>query len=316
MAVAGHLWTVASRLRPRPPLTPARAWHTEVRDPFCGTVRLSGLLCEEPESDALLLFVHGIGGSATAVYAETVARAAHLAGISCLRLNLRGCDRASNDYYHAGLSSDLGAALASPEAGRYRRVLILGYSMGGHLALHHATHDPDPRLAAVVAVSAPVDLTAAGKAIDEPARWPYRRYVLRNLMTVYVAVARHRPVPVPVAEAQAFTRLRQWDDLVVAPRWGFEDAADYHRRAAVGPHLARVEVPALLIAAAQDPLIPQRAMIPPPTASPRVELRLLARGGHVGFPPRLDLGVPGPLGLEAQSIAWLRQHNTHKGALR
>ena len=314
MAVAGHLWTVASRLRRRPPRTPFRPWSTEIPDAHCGRVRLSGLFSEEPGSDDLLLFVHGIGGSASVRYAEAVARAAHLAGISCLRLNLRGCDRESNDYYHAGLSSDLGAALASPELAPYRRVVILGYSMGGHLALHHAAHGPDPRLAAVVAVSAPVDLVAAGKAIDEPARWPYRRYVLSNLKTVYAAVAKRRPVPVPLEEARAFTRLRQWDDRVVAPRWGFEDAGDYHRRASVASHLGRVEVPCLLVAAEADPLIPQPAMIPPESASRSVELRLLARGGHVGFPPRLDLGCPGPLGLEAQVIAWLRQHTLSKGA--
>lgn len=308
MAVSSHLWTVATRLRSPPGAPEPREWSTVIDDPEIGPLALTGLLREEPEADSLLLFVHGIGGSARARYGSAVARAASLAGLSCLRINLRGCDRRGGDYYHAGLSADLGRALASPELARYERVYVLGFSIGGHVALHYSAHRPDPRVVAAAAVCAPLDLATAARTIDLPSRWPYRRYVLRNLLQIYGAVAATRPVPVPVEVAGRFTRLRQYDDLVIAPRWGFDGADDYYARAAVAPALKSLAVPALLVAAESDPMVPAEAVRPAAEAAgDNLETRWVGNGGHVGFSRDLDLGIEAPLGIEGQIIGWLKQ---------
>jgi predicted alpha/beta-fold hydrolase len=106
-------------------------------DPDVGPVQLSGRLREHPGATTLLLVVHGLGGSASSHYAIPAAVAADAEGISCLRLNLRGADRNGSDFYHAGLTADLRATVAGLPA-RYERVFLLGYSMGGHLALRYA----------------------------------------------------------------------------------------------------------------------------------------------------------------------------------
>ena len=62
-----------------------------------------------------LLIVHGLGGSAKSPYTAKAAHAAAAAGLSSLRLNLRGADLLGEDYYHAGMTADLAAAIASPE---------------------------------------------------------------------------------------------------------------------------------------------------------------------------------------------------------
>src|SRR5699024_5863954 len=120
------------------------------------------------------------------------------AGLSCLRVSLRGCDRSGEDFYHAGLTADLHAALASPELRPYRRLYLLGYSLGGHMALRLATEEADPRLAAAAALCAPLDLARSQQEIDAPRRAIYRRYLLENLKRIYAAVAARRPVPYPV----------------------------------------------------------------------------------------------------------------------
>lgn len=308
MAVSAHLWTVASRLRTPAGAPEPREWSTVIEDPQLGPVTLTGLLREEPDAESLLLFVHGIGGSASARYGFAVARAASQAGLSCLRINLRGCDRRGGDYYHAGLSADLGVALSSPELAPYRRVYLLGFSIGGHVALHGAAHGRDPRVRAVAAVCAPLDLARAARTIDSASRWPYRRYVLRNLVEIYTAVAATRPVPVPPEVAARFTHLRQYDEQVVAPRWGFAGADDYYARAAVAPELKRLGVPALMVAAENDPMVPAEAVRPAAEAAGgKLEVRWVGNGGHVGFPGDLDLGIEAPLGIEGQTIGWLRQ---------
>lgn len=309
MALAAHIWTVASRLRRPPEAPPARPWSTEVSDPLLGRVRLTGVLRQEPGARELLLFVHGITGSAEATYARRVARAAAEMGVSCLRINLRGCDRRGEDYYHGGLSSDLGAVLASPECAGYEAVHVLGYSLGGHLALHYAARGPDRRLAAVAAVCSPLDLTLAGRRIDQPAVWAYRRFVLANFREIYAPIAARRPVPVPPETAARFVYLRQWDDAVVAPRWGFADAEDYYARASVAPHLGDLAVPALLVAVEDDPMVPGEILRPALSRRGHgLEVRWVERGGHMAFPAALDLGYPGPPGLEGQLLGWLLSH--------
>ncbi len=302
MSVRGHLWTIAPRLRHgfRPLQPPeSRAFRTALRDPVSGEVPVTGRLREVPESDELLVIVHGLGGCTDSHYMLRAAMTAEAAGISSLRVNLRGCDRGGDDFYHAGLTADLHAALASEELRRYRRVYVLGYSLGGHVALRLGTEGGDSRLAAVAAVCSPLDLALSQQEIDSPALWLYRRYLLNNLVTIYSAVAARRPVPLPVAEAARIRTLREWDDRVVAPRHGFLDAGDYYARASVAPRLPDLRVPGLLVATESDPMVPAGALRPVlRSPAPRLEVRWLAGGGHVAFPRSLA--------VDAQVIDWLR----------
>ena len=303
----GHLWTIAPRLRHavRPiPCPEARPWETVVEDPRIGPVRLSGLLREAPGADELVVLVHGLGGSTESHYMPRGA-AAEAAGLSCLRLNLRGSDRTGEDYYHAGLTADLHAALASPDLRRYRHLYVLGYSMGGHVSLRLATEPADPRLAAVATLCAPVDLARSQREIDTPALWLYRRYLLANLGTLYVAVAARRPVPFPVERLGEIGTFRDWDDRIVAPRYGFTGAADYYARASVAPHLGALRVPALLLNSEHDPMVPARSVRPALTgAFPLLTVTWLRGGGHVSFPRRM--------GIDAQALAWLRSQTSRK----
>lgn len=304
----GHWWTLAPRLRDtlRPPgAPPAQPWATTVEDPRIGPVRLTGLL-QEGAGPAVVLLLHGLGGRDSSPYMARAAAACAAAGVACLRLNMRGCDRQGEDFYHGGLTVDLHAALASPELARYPRVYALGNSLGGHLALRLACEEHDPRLRAVAAVSAPLDLAATAAAIDGPVLAIYRRYLLNNLKEIYAAVAARRPVPTPLAEAMAIRHLRVWDRKTVAPRHGFASAADYYRRESVGPRLPALALPALLVAAERDPMVPAATLRPAlALASPALEVHWVRRGGHMGFSADLDLGLNAPLGLAAQVLAWL-----------
>lgn len=217
-----HLWTLGPRLRHavRPAQAPeSRPWETVVEDPRVGPVRLTGRMRELPGED-LLVLVHGLGGCTDSHYMIRGATAAEAAGLSCLRLNLRGADRQGEDYYHAGLTLDLHAALVSPEVARYRRIWMLGYSLGGHVVLRLATEAADPRLEAVAAVCAPVNLGLSVVEIDSPGFGIYRRYLLRSLADIYREVAARRPVHYPVERLGEIRTIREWDNRIVAPRHG------------------------------------------------------------------------------------------------
>ena len=310
MSLLGHYWTIAPRLRHsvRPLQAPEwRPWATALEDPVTGRVPVTGRLRELPGSEELVVLVHGLGGSTESHYMFRGAQAAERAGLSCLRLNLRGCDLQSHDFYHAGLTADLHAALASEELRRYRRIYVIGYSLGGHVTLRLAIEVADPRMAGVAAVCAPLDLHLSQQELDSPSLWVYRRYLLNGLVGIYAAVAARRPLPLTVEEAARIRTLREWDDRVVAPRHGFADALDYYARASVAPRLAELRVPCLLLNSERDPMVPSRSVRAALRPAPRLEVRWLQGGGHVAFPPDLDAGLGGGvLGADAQVIGWLR----------
>jgi uncharacterized protein len=301
MSLRGHLWTIAPVLQHRlrgPRFLEARPWETALEAPKAGTVHLSGWLREVPGSGEILVLVHGLGGGTESHYLG----GGEAAGISSLRVNLRGSDRRGEDFYHAGLTADLHAALASEELRRYERIYALGYSLGGHLTLRLGAEAGDPRLAAVAAVCAPLDLALSQREIDSPWRWPYRRYLLNGLLGIYAAVAARRSVPLPVEQARRIRTIREWDDRVVAPRHGFADAADYYVRESVAPRLPGLRVPALLLASEWDPMVPahtvRAALSALPRPAPRLEVRWVAGGGHNSFPRALE--------VDRRAVEWLR----------
>lgn len=305
---AGHWWTIWPLLEHAfdsgrvPGATP---WSTAVADERLGQVKLRGLL-DAGRSRTLVMVVHGLGGNAESHYAVEAARTVAKTGFDCLRLNLRGAALDGEDFYHAGLTSDLHAALSSPELAHYERVLVLGFSLGGHLALRYATGNVEPRVRGVAAVCSPLDLQRSAEAIDRPERWLYRRHVLSGLKRSYAAIARRRPVDVPMERARRIRHIVEWDDLVVAPRHGFADALHYYREASVAPLLDRIGVPSLLVLARHDPMVLERTLGPALERTPdALDVRWVERGGHVGFPPDFDLGESAVRGMNSQIVAWL-----------
>ena len=287
-----------------------RRWSTTIQDPVAGTIRLTGALHGAPndDSDTVVVVVHGLGGDLDSHYVQRAAIAAHGAGIDCLRLNLRGADLSGHDFFHAGLTADLEAAIASEALARYRHVLLMGYSIGGHQVLHMATKRPGRTITAAAAICAPLDLARGANDIDQPARWLYRRHVLSSLklMLRAVAIRGTLPLPLPLPELLRISTIRQWDHQMVAPRFGFASASDYYERASVARRLEAVRAPTLLLCARQDPMVLSRSVGPALTKrSAALHFRWLDRGGHAGFPRDTTLGLAGPAGLEGQVITWL-----------
>jgi predicted alpha/beta-fold hydrolase len=287
---------------------PSSAWSTRLEDPDLGSIRLTGRLSEPDASTGLVVLVHGLGGSCESPYVVEAASHLHAQGLACLRLSLRGADRTGEDIYHAGLTADLKAALASPEVSCFGKIAILGFSLGGHVALRLALDGGHEPVGAVVAVCPPVDLAAAAVCIDGDTKWPYRRYLLRRLFEIYEEVSHRRSVDRPVDQVRRTRTFVEFDSRVIAPRFGFADAWDYYGKVSVGPDLAATRVPTLIVAAKQDPMVPAASLESVPTESgAALEVCWSDRGGHLAFPRNLDLGGGGDTGLYPQITAWLER---------
>ena len=283
----GHLTTIASHVAgkfaglgyPRP-----RGVAIPVRDDVRPATEVRGLL-DENGSNHLVVVVHGLGGSANSGYVLAFARRLLRAGFDVFRLNLRGADRAGDDFYHAGLSSDLEAVLASPALERYASRSVVGFSLGGHLALHLvATGAPD--IHRVVAICPPLDLARGADHIDAPARSVYRQHILKGLREMYRTLpAEHHHGQIPNTELRSIRTIRQWDARTVVRRFGFASVEAYYHSQSAGPRLGGVQHPTLVVVGEQDPMIPATSVAPHlARSSSSVETWWHRRGGHVGFP--------------------------------
>jgi predicted alpha/beta-fold hydrolase len=184
--------------------------------------------------------------------------------------------------------------------------LLLGYSVGGHVVLRAAVERMDERVRAAAAICPPLDLDQATIAFDHPTLSAYRRHIFRGLDKAYAATAARGRVHVPPAVVARAGTCRERDSLTVVARFGFESARDYYERESVAPRLHSLRIPSLVVAGRHDPLVPVETLMPAIAgASPALEVEWVDAGGHVYFPKSLDLGQPGPLGLEQQVIRWL-----------
>lgn len=302
----GHYMTLQpffSRLL-RPPMrrTTAR-WSVELLDRDVGPVELTGDYLDGPDRDALVV-VHGLGGSTESGYMALALEAAARAGKRCLLLNTRGSDRRGHDVSHAGLVEDIDAALSSRELEGVGAIYLLGYSLGGHLALRYATLRPDPRLRAVAAICSPLSLSRSADAFDAPSFSLYRRHVMASLHEIYTAAYQRNPRGIVPERARRIDKIREWDEHVVAPRFGFASAEHYYQSISVQQRLPELHAPALYVGAPFDPMVPPRA-VEIASHLQKLTVHWEPTAGHLGFPRGFDLGLSGPRGLESQVLAWL-----------
>jgi uncharacterized protein len=305
----GHAYTIGSRFwHGRRLVAPqVEPWRTRVCEEG-REVTITGLLSEPADADTLVIILHGCGGAPTSHYAVLATRHFFERGISSLRLAWRGADLGGEDIYHAAQTADVHAAIADERFARYRRIWLLGYSLGGHCCLHVAHETRDPRVKAIATVCPVLHLMQTNTAIDAPSRAFYRRYVLGGLLANYTPYAARGQAPTPLDHVRRATTFRAYDALTVVPHYGFASVDDYYTRACASRVLSQIAQPTLIVCARRDPMLPwQIAESLRPSFSPAITFRWAERGGHAGFPRDLSLGEEAPLGLESQVHAWLER---------
>ena len=287
-----HLLTIAGNFWPRPldervfPVT-ARLFRTE---PNVQVLVHS----QAPTGDCAgeIIIVHGLEGSSSAGYARSLAQAALYAGYAVHRFNMRSCGGTEsvcgNTLYHSGQTSDLLSVIQQiqPE-GSSIPLFLLGFSLGGNVVLKLAgelSMGARDRISGVAAVSAPIDLAACARMLGKRSNLLYARRFLVRLKQRIRAKERLRPGLFDLKHLDRVKTIYEFDDKFTAPSFGFGTADNYYATQSSQQFLERIRIPALLIQAKDDPMIPFD-VYRHPALSLNPFLRLLAvdHGGHLGF---------------------------------
>ncbi len=281
-----HLQTVYGSLFAAKPAVSYRRerWETPDGD-FVDTDHVDGL----PDRPWVVLF-HGLEGSSDSPYARTLMHRVAGRGWRGTVINFRGCSGEPNRLaraYHSGDSAEVDWILnrVRPLAND-APLYATGVSLGGNALLKWLGERGDAARAIVTrtaAVSAPLDLMAAGEALGRGLSLLYAKHFLATMKKRAAAKHARFPGSFDLERMRRSRTLREFDDVVTAPLHGYRDTDDYWTRASSKPLLGRIRVPTLVLNARDDPFLPEAALPAPGEVSAAITVEFPARGGHVGF---------------------------------
>ena len=238
----------------------------------------------------MLVVFHGLEGSSQSVYARNLMFMAQQRGWRGMVPHFRGCSGEMNRLpraYHSGDATEIDwilrrAKAEAPDA----PLFVAAISLGGNATLKWLGEQGSgaTKIAtAVTAVSAPLDLTAAGNALEVGFSKIYVTNFLSTMKKNALAKLAQHPGIFNADTLRASTTLRDFDNVVTAPLHGYRDTDDYWLRASAKPGLIDVRVPTLVLNARNDPFLPGWALPTTDQVSATVTLDFPNDGGHVGF---------------------------------
>ena len=248
---------------------------------------------DQPKSwitgDRIAILIHGLCGCHSSPYVRRASDKLRRHGIRTFRLDMRGFGVStliSRAHIHAGLSSDLNDVLEFvTNLSPLSKISLIGFSLGGNIvlkALGEWGFDYPREVDSAVAVSAPVNLAYCSMNLRQNGNRIYDRYFMRLLKSQLAYRRRHVEGLVDNGLNPLPDRLLEFDDRFVAPVHGFRDARDYYEQCSSGPVLHRIEVPTIILAAQDDPIVPFASY--DTFSMSRVIERVSTRyGGHLGF---------------------------------
>jgi uncharacterized protein len=274
----------------------------------CGeSVRLQCFISTPPHAtSAPVVLLHGWEGSADSLYVLSLAQQLFERGFEVVRLNLRDhgeTHHLNRELFHScRLPEVVGAVSALQRLVKDRPLQLVGFSLGGNFMLRVAAlaGTSGLNLARVVAVSPvlePVETLAALQG-GMPG---YEGYFVRKWLRSLRKKQKCWPDTYDFAPLARSRDLRLMTAELVRSHTDFPSLEDYLNGYAItGERLAKLEVPASILTALDDPIIPSSGLAKL-ARPPALSLTVTSYGGHCGFFERLR----GPTWLERRILGLL-----------
>ncbi len=266
-----------------------------------------------------LLCLHGLEGSSEKHYMRGLAHKALRRGWNVVLLNQRNCggtEHLTPGLYHSGLTADPVAVIRALVADEGLSTFsVAGYSLGGNIAIKLAGELPDHSDLPVVSVAAvcpTIDLALCSDALQWRQNLLYQLNFLKGLKARMRRKAAAFPGRYDLAPLDRIRTIREFDDTYTAPAHGFGTAARYYELASALRVVSRISIPALIIAAHNDPFVPVSQYLGDEIRSnPNVHVSLQRHGGHCGFVGRPTADSDG-YWAEQTAVDFVTRTNSHE----
>lgn len=245
------------------------------------------------KNKSLVILVHGLESSSQARYIQSLGGHFFRHNVDVLGINARGCARGEtheeNSYYHSGLTDDLREIINHVlKTTDYESIFIVGYSMGGNVALKYLGEESvklNSRIKKTVAISTPVDLLSSSYKLASSNGYVYTQVFLK---TIREKIKNQTPsikkLGFNVDQLINCKNLREFDNAFTAPFHGFKNGDDYYKKSSSLHYLNGINIPTLMINAKDDPFLggscyPDKKLI----NNQNLTVLYPNYGGHVGF---------------------------------
>ncbi|HRB29147.1 MAG: alpha/beta fold hydrolase [Nitrosomonas sp.] len=252
----------------------------------------------------LVVFFHGLEGNSSSHYIVSTINSLKRHHWSSVVIHFRGCSGVPNRLpraYHAGDSAEIEQMLQRVilqigESRSPQPLFVVGVSLGGNALLKwlgEQNQRANSLVSRVAAISVPLDLAAAGVALDTGFNQVYTRHFLATLKRKAFYKLQQFPGLFDRQALKKCATIYDFDNLVTAPLHGFRDTDHYWRMSSSKQWLGKITVPTLIINACNDPFMPASVLPKQQEVSSKVTLEFPEHGGHAGFlqgtfPGRLD----------------------------
>jgi len=263
----------------------------------------------------LVIVSHGLESSSHAKYVQGIADHLRRHDFDILAWNYRGCSGELNrtiKYYHSGASYDLATVVDHVlENTDYETIYLVGFSLGGNLTLKYVGEESrklSKKIKAVCAFSTPCYLKTASYELASGFNKIYTQNFVGTLrQKVYDKEALLKENGFDTSVVKKLKDLPSFDDFFTAPLHGYKDADDYYEQCSSKYFLKDIQIPTLIVNAANDPFLSKECYpFEEAAENPYVDLEVPQHGGHVGFYQRSKGNV---MWSEERILSFLQSQN-------
>ena len=257
-------------------------------------------------NNSIIILSHGLEGDTSRQYITGMVKNFNAHGFDCIAWNFRSCSGEMNQtktFYHSGATDDLETVLKHSLSKGYKKIYLVGFSLGGNLTLKYLGEKGQnlyPEIQKAITFSVPLHLSSSSKKIG----WLYTKRFNKSLINKILEKSQRFPeLQIDTSNIAKIKTLKDFDDAYTSQLHGFIDAEDYYERNSSLYFLDKINIPALIINAQNDPFLSAECFpFEKIKSMEKVYFQAPKMGGHCGFYPADYQGV---LWSEKRALEWV-----------
>ena len=261
----------------------------------------------------LVIVTHGLGGSTKRFGLRRIANKLLNDGFIVFKINLRGAGSGrylTNSNYSARCSNDIFSIVDFLRNkfekrkndfilnDKYFPIFGIGLSLGGTIFLNacldYKSKNKKTLFDGLACISSPLDLVSCSECIGKPRNYIYQKWLISRLKRQVLNSELNNK---DIASKELIKRklrkvrtIREFDDKLTAPNWGYKSVDDYYLKASPLKKLKTYyeKLPqSLLIHSKDDPWVPYQSTYELKNLlvkkKKNISILITDKGGHNGF---------------------------------